>query len=572
MGDFFQGCCKELPNDLLVLLASSSVVSVSPNLQNHLRLGANSIIGKQLGSLVVNAGELVALVESQKPVMTRASTRMAAFKEFCEEDDQPGRAVQVQLVSTFSAPPLPYLATAWNFVVQESAVPMTLMTLVVFRKAKNPTQMQPISQPYQPRMATAAAVQPFQLQQQNGGHVYGLQHLGMPQQYQPPPPQQQQAAYLSQQQQQLYQLQQHQNLLRQQQQFYNMHQNWATQSSLATASFGEVPRPRPSPSQQLPPPLQQQQQQQQQQPRYLPYSGPDYSYADTEYPAWEYGFPGSDPSYDPKPLLSSPIPAHLQAYATASTAHLLDHDLTFDFQTPAPGLPPSSYGSLPPGPFAAQTTAGIQPLPKFPQASEQPVRQEATQPKTKKATDSPLPATTAPAEIHVHPPTPAAPKPKTPRPKKPRTVSEDVNGSVELLTLVADFAHRPQKRKFKKDPQISDTKACTSCGTNTTPEWRKGPSGPKTLCNACGLQYVKIVKTSSGELIERRPSSSDGDVKKAKTKKAKAKKPASSKAKPAAAVFTAPTTVSLDPAVAGYEAEPVEEYSDTDDDSDDEDA
>ncbi len=26
-------------------------------------------------------------------------------------------------------------------------------------------------------------------------------------------------------------------------------------------------------------------------------------------------------------------------------------------------------------------------------------------------------------------------------------------------------------------------------GTLDSPEWRKGPSGPKTLCNACGREF-----------------------------------------------------------------------------------
>eukprot|EP01089_Gocevia_fonbrunei_P009361 TRINITY_DN21642_c0_g1_i1.p1 TRINITY_DN21642_c0_g1~~TRINITY_DN21642_c0_g1_i1.p1 ORF type:complete len:206 (+),score=35.63 TRINITY_DN21642_c0_g1_i1:66-683(+) len=35
---------------------------------------------------------------------------------------------------------------------------------------------------------------------------------------------------------------------------------------------------------------------------------------------------------------------------------------------------------------------------------------------------------------------------------------------------------------------------CYHCNTTDTPEWRRGPAGPKTLCNACGLQYAKRVK------------------------------------------------------------------------------
>ncbi|KAH3901150.1 Gat2p SCDLUD_002633 [Saccharomycodes ludwigii] len=35
---------------------------------------------------------------------------------------------------------------------------------------------------------------------------------------------------------------------------------------------------------------------------------------------------------------------------------------------------------------------------------------------------------------------------------------------------------------------------CLHCGQNDTPEWRKGPYGSRTLCNACGLFYGKLVK------------------------------------------------------------------------------
>ncbi|SPO24949.1 uncharacterized protein UTRI_01453_B [Ustilago trichophora] len=34
-------------------------------------------------------------------------------------------------------------------------------------------------------------------------------------------------------------------------------------------------------------------------------------------------------------------------------------------------------------------------------------------------------------------------------------------------------------------------KACTGCGKINSPEWRRGPSGHKTLCNACGLRYAR---------------------------------------------------------------------------------
>ncbi|KAJ2708027.1 hypothetical protein H4R19_004845 [Coemansia spiralis] len=38
-----------------------------------------------------------------------------------------------------------------------------------------------------------------------------------------------------------------------------------------------------------------------------------------------------------------------------------------------------------------------------------------------------------------------------------------------------------------------EKKTCKSCGTDSSPEWRKGPTGHKTLCNACGLRYARSI-------------------------------------------------------------------------------
>lgn len=44
---------------------------------------------------------------------------------------------------------------------------------------------------------------------------------------------------------------------------------------------------------------------------------------------------------------------------------------------------------------------------------------------------------------------------------------------------------------------------CLHCETDKTPQWRTGPMGPKTLCNACGVRY------KSGRLVpEYRPAAS----------------------------------------------------------------
>ncbi|KAJ4877654.1 GATA transcription factor 23 [Raphanus sativus] len=32
---------------------------------------------------------------------------------------------------------------------------------------------------------------------------------------------------------------------------------------------------------------------------------------------------------------------------------------------------------------------------------------------------------------------------------------------------------------------------CSDCKTTKTPMWRGGPSGPKSLCNACGIRVMR---------------------------------------------------------------------------------
>ncbi|MFQ6638875.1 hypothetical protein Gotur_014962 [Gossypium turneri] len=57
----------------------------------------------------------------------------------------------------------------------------------------------------------------------------------------------------------------------------------------------------------------------------------------------------------------------------------------------------------------------------------------------------------------------------------------------------------------KKPPSLQPIviMKCTHCKVTETPQWREGPMGPKTLCNACGVRY------RSGRLFpEYRPAAS----------------------------------------------------------------
>lgn len=59
------------------------------------------------------------------------------------------------------------------------------------------------------------------------------------------------------------------------------------------------------------------------------------------------------------------------------------------------------------------------------------------------------------------------------------------------------------KRKFQYGTSSSTSSmksgkyVCTECHVSESPEWRKGPKGPKTLCNACGLRWAKKTRKES---------------------------------------------------------------------------
>ncbi|KAK4104089.1 hypothetical protein N658DRAFT_419508 [Parathielavia hyrcaniae] len=48
--------------------------------------------------------------------------------------------------------------------------------------------------------------------------------------------------------------------------------------------------------------------------------------------------------------------------------------------------------------------------------------------------------------------------------------------------------HEVKKRRGRAAPPGR----CHSCNRVDTPEWRRGPDGARTLCNACGLHYAKL--------------------------------------------------------------------------------
>ncbi|KAI7898121.1 uncharacterized protein BX663DRAFT_267690 [Cokeromyces recurvatus] len=62
-----------------------------------------------------------------------------------------------------------------------------------------------------------------------------------------------------------------------------------------------------------------------------------------------------------------------------------------------------------------------------------------------------------------------------------------------------DRTKRKQAEQQKRKKRLVKQNKCHSCQSTETPEWRKGPLGPRTLCNACGLIWTKLCKQSSIE-------------------------------------------------------------------------
>lgn len=61
-----------------------------------------------------------------------------------------------------------------------------------------------------------------------------------------------------------------------------------------------------------------------------------------------------------------------------------------------------------------------------------------------------------------------------------------------LVEELASLLALRKKRKRRKGVDQLE-KDCANCHTRVTPEWRRGPSGKRDLCNSCGLRYAKLI-------------------------------------------------------------------------------
>ena len=69
-------------------------------------------------------------------------------------------------------------------------------------------------------------------------------------------------------------------------------------------------------------------------------------------------------------------------------------------------------------------------------------------------------------------------------------VCEDLDSDVVPGEHIMEAGARASAKRWTK---VTNGKLyiCAKCGVQDSPQWRRGPTGPNTLCNACGLQWVK---------------------------------------------------------------------------------
>ncbi|KAI0091129.1 hypothetical protein BDY19DRAFT_933976 [Irpex rosettiformis] len=82
-----------------------------------------------------------------------------------------------------------------------------------------------------------------------------------------------------------------------------------------------------------------------------------------------------------------------------------------------------------------------------------------------------------------------------PGPSSESTAEQDME-IIRSKRATSSGANTPgqPKSKYRKRSRATPPGKCHSCNIRETPEWRRGPDGARTLCNACGLHYAKLMR------------------------------------------------------------------------------
>ncbi|KAL2071160.1 hypothetical protein VTL71DRAFT_12395 [Oculimacula yallundae] len=82
----------------------------------------------------------------------------------------------------------------------------------------------------------------------------------------------------------------------------------------------------------------------------------------------------------------------------------------------------------------------------------------------------------------------------------------DDDGMYDDMKSNGGYGSENKKRRGRAAPPGR----CHSCNRAETPEWRRGPDGARTLCNACGLHYAKLTRKQTIALQQGSKSATGG--------------------------------------------------------------
>ncbi|KAJ6682127.1 GATA TRANSCRIPTION FACTOR 18 [Salix koriyanagi] len=70
--------------------------------------------------------------------------------------------------------------------------------------------------------------------------------------------------------------------------------------------------------------------------------------------------------------------------------------------------------------------------------------------------------------------------------------------------------HNSNSNLASNDPLLA--RRCANCDTTSTPLWRNGPRGPKSLCNACGIRFKKEERRATAANVNNANANASGGM------------------------------------------------------------
>jgi hypothetical protein len=135
------------------------------------------------------------------------------------------------------------------------------------------------------------------------------------------------------------------------------------------------------------------------------------------------------------------------------------------------------------------STTQVLPVRLIPQSQPSPsvLLLPVTTPKSEKILDAPLKSASEKSSPTVQPLTPIT-----------RTASQETPSSTARSDPPLKFSTTPYipkkptvEVKIETKRSSDSPKECGRCKTTVTPRWRRGPKGRQTLCNSCGLKFLR---------------------------------------------------------------------------------